>query len=109
MSTSDGDRGHEALLPVEVVRLLVPLDGSERAARAAPVARLLGTQLGIPVVFVGVATADDDPDALARALVQAAAGSETMIIDGAHIADTILDVAAQVPRTVICMASQGRG
>ena len=40
------------LVPVEIRRVVVPLDGSDLAARALPVAQLLASRLQLPVVLV---------------------------------------------------------
>lgn len=92
-----------------VTRLLVPIDGSELSQRAAPLARLLASRLGVDLSFLAVATFDDEPRELGRAVTEAARGFESVVLDTDDVAGGILEAARSLAGTVVCMASHGRG
>lgn len=99
--------------------LVVPLDGSEHAAPAVAAAALLAPRLDARVHFVGVASTQDDADAIRRqfdvvADLVAGASREIIMADGgaAVTADTVAGAITEVGAGlggVVCMATHGRG
>jgi nucleotide-binding universal stress UspA family protein len=102
--------------------LLVPLDGSDFALRAAPVATDLARRLGADIVFVTTPhTADPDarrnePTWLAEAVAEAAAETSadarqvtSRFVDSDDPVAAIIGVAREHPRTTVCMTTHGRG
>lgn len=96
---------------VPVSRLLVPLDGSERSARALPVATALGARLGVPVAVV-----DCVPPAFrveaerewVEAHTEAMGGlAEQEVHATIDVVNDILATAAATPGTVLCLSSHG--
>ena len=96
---------------VEVDRVLVPLDGSERADVAVPVARVVAERLGVPLTLVTVVEPGEDEASSASHLraVAAETGATWRLLDGRNVAACIRGAAGGLPDRVVCMASHGRG
>jgi nucleotide-binding universal stress UspA family protein len=94
--------------------LVVPLDGSEFAERALPVAGALAERLGADVVLVTVPWEDEDRDAAALYLQQIATETparvlDTVIADGPSPVDAIIDATEGGSDRIVCMTTHGRG
>jgi nucleotide-binding universal stress UspA family protein len=91
--------------------LLVPLDGTEGAERALPVAARFGERLDADIVLVGAQLDGESPiewlDA-AKAKV-GVRGVHTEIVLSASVADGLSAVADDTNEPVICMATHARG
>lgn len=93
--------------------IVVPLDGSEFAERALPVARALAERLGSGLLLV-TTRSDHDPeppeDYLAR-VVESTPGlpTRTLVIHEGPTAAAIALVAREHPGRVVCMTTHGRG
>jgi nucleotide-binding universal stress UspA family protein len=92
--------------------VIVPLDGSERAARILGPADWLAEALDADLVIVTSTFAGDttrDEAILARALARTTCGhARTTLGRGAYPAGDILQIAAESPEPMICMATHGR-
>src|SRR5579871_752888 len=96
----------------EFRHLLVPLDGSEGAARALPVARALAGRLGAEIHTVSVATAPEHAgelrDHAAKLLGTDPADERVHVVVGDDPARTIRAQAATLAPCLVCMATHGR-
>jgi nucleotide-binding universal stress UspA family protein len=101
----------ERVEPVTFARVVVPLDGSAFAQLALWPARALSPRFGAELRLLGVGVDDADAEALAWRLDPLAkeigATFETPV--GRDVPATILDVVAERERTLLCLASHGRG
>jgi nucleotide-binding universal stress UspA family protein len=101
----------ERIEAVTFARVVVPLDGSAFAELALWPARTLSPRFGAELRLVGVGVDDADAAALAWRLDALAkeigATYETRV--GRDVPATILDVVAEQERTLLCLASHGRG
>jgi nucleotide-binding universal stress UspA family protein len=98
---------------VEIAHVLVPLDGSEFALRAMPTARVLAQRFGADIHTVTVASGADDARR-ARALAAAALDvppedDRVVVVTDGDPAETISKRAEMLERSVVCMATHGRG
>jgi len=99
-----------------VKRIVVPLDGSERAERALPVARTLAARTDAEVVVVGCAW-QESPEHVQHYLdavtAFTATGDDplvgTRVIEDQPPPAAILQAAAEHPDSVVCMTTHGRG
>jgi nucleotide-binding universal stress UspA family protein len=91
-------------------RILVPVDGSAWSDRALRPAVSMAERLGAQVVVMMAHEANDEPSAMDPDRVEPFADqveiSSRAVIGPA--ADAVLAVAAEVPETLICMATHGR-
>ena len=91
-------------------RILVPLDGSRFSEEMIPHAAGLAAR-GTPLVLLRVVDKGAD-EAEARAYVEQLAarhGAQGLcVVAHGDVADTVLDEAAGVPRTLVAMTSRGR-
>lgn len=85
--------------------IVVPLDGSDDATRALPVARRLGAVLGSELSVVHVA----QPDAADEDVRRAVGESGAHVVTDHDVAGAILHAAESRPGAILCMASHGRG
>jgi nucleotide-binding universal stress UspA family protein len=96
----------------DVTTILVPLDGSEYAARALPVAGRLARRLGADVrLLSAVATEDEVPARKAELAAIEVPGAEVhySVVVSRDPAGAIHVALRQTPGAVACMASHGRG
>jgi nucleotide-binding universal stress UspA family protein len=107
-----------AIEPAHYRHVVVPLDGSDFAGRALRPGAALASAFGAVLHAVGVVTDEADAEGLhehlesveARSDLGPVAVSVVHALDVADaIADAIADVATQLPPSVVCMASHGRG
>jgi nucleotide-binding universal stress UspA family protein len=95
--------------------VIVPLDGSDIARRALPVADALAAAFGIGIVLVTTpATLDEDRLAPPSWLASAAASLRTAdvrteMVDTKWAVEGIGAVVDRVPDPIVCMATHGRG
>lgn len=99
-------------LRLDYARVLVPLDGSDLAARGAQVGAHLASALGVPLALLAVVPdAPEIPPVRDRLRAQIDAGvlpdGELTVRAGLMPAATIIEAAA--PDTLVVMASHGRG
>jgi nucleotide-binding universal stress UspA family protein len=92
----------EATSPKEITEIVVPLDGSDLASRALPVAERLARTIGAEIVRLTVVPPDEfDPDA--------PDGDGTLILPGHDAAETIVGHVGPAPHRLVCMSTHGRG
>jgi nucleotide-binding universal stress UspA family protein len=104
--------GNDATVePIEVARLVVAVDGSDRAAVAVHTARELARLLGAGITVLAVASPRQDRSALEQLVEEMAAGvhGKALVIDGDDVAAAILKAVSELPEHVLCMGSHGRG
>lgn len=93
--------------------IVVPLDGSEYATRAVPVATALAARTGARVVLARAPLYDDGKERVTEYLhgIAAAAGGDPEIVvpDERDPARAILEVVAGRPGSMLCMTTHGRG
>jgi nucleotide-binding universal stress UspA family protein len=93
--------------------IVVPLDGSEFAQRAVPVATSLAARSGAEVLFMSTPWDEDAGDA--RRYLEAVAGFangvpvQVSVVPGAAPADAIGQVVDEGPDRMVCMTTHGRG
>jgi nucleotide-binding universal stress UspA family protein len=93
--------------------IIVPLDGSDQATTAIPMASWLAERFGADLHLV-TATAGDDSGRERSTLEHAArlthAGSpHTTVISGLRPADAIIETTDAAPDSVVCMSTRGHG
>ena len=92
--------------------IIVPLDGSDFAARALPVARAIADRIGAGMIVMstywegGVDGLVGYLDRVAKA--QGGAAVETLLVDEHPAASAIASVSRMHPDSVVCMTSHGR-
>ena len=94
-------------------RIVVPLDGSESSARAAPVAAALGQQIGVPISLVAVAVHENHVDTAARVLRHAACHFDQQPIEcdvevGLPAADALLGYLSAKAAPLVVMSTHAR-
>ena len=94
---------------VELV--VVPLDGSDGADAAVPVARVVAERLGASLTLVTVVEPGDDeaPSASHLRAVAAETGATWRLLEGRDVAAVLRGAAGGLPDRLVCMASHGRG
>lgn len=94
-------------------QLIVPLDGSEHAERALPVAISLAARLQIEITLLCARESAEltDPEGYLDAVVLAwgLANATPLVIHDRPAPSAILYVAAEQPDAMICMTTRGRG
>ncbi|MFN0092718.1 MAG: universal stress protein [Acidimicrobiales bacterium] len=104
----------EPAAPAPVSNLIVPLDGSELALRALPVAGALAARFGASVHLLGVAASDLEEDELHSAFAQLTdvleppAASVSVLRAGGASAP-VAQMEADLAPAAVCMATHGRG
>lgn len=96
-----------------VSNVLVPLDGSDRSARALPVAAALAERLHATVSVVDCLPPEFSTDAEERWVAERVAVLDGQLVEPrVHVTDEVvadlLATAAATPGTVVCLASHGR-
>jgi nucleotide-binding universal stress UspA family protein len=93
--------------------IVVPLDGSELAERAVPVASRLARRIGARLLLMTAPSDDDrrEPGAYLDAVAALAVDVpvDTVVVPDRGAADAIDDVADAVPGRMVCMTTHGRG
>lgn len=101
----------ERIEAVTFARVVVPLDGSALAESALWPASALSRRFGAELRLLGVGVDDADAESLAWRLdplaKEVGATYETRV--GRSVPAAILDVVAERERTLLCLASHGRG
>jgi nucleotide-binding universal stress UspA family protein len=97
--------------PVEVTRIVVPLDGSPFAERALPVAGWVAAAVGPDVHLVEIVSCDEDAEGAIRYLDSVArrhhaAGWDVFQRD--DVAEAVADAVDGSPGGMACMATHGR-
>jgi nucleotide-binding universal stress UspA family protein len=92
--------------------IIVPLDGSEFAARALPVARALAGRIGSDLIVMSTAW-DGGVDGLGAYLARVAGEpgyqpTEVLLVDEHPASRAIASVSQTHPNSVVCMTSHGR-
>jgi nucleotide-binding universal stress UspA family protein len=92
-------------------QFVVPLDGSELAERAVPVADALAQRVGAGLVLASVASKGVDPheEYLASVARGVRSPAALEVVNSTDVASSILEVARQAGEATICMTSHGRG
>ncbi|MGZ6898915.1 MAG: universal stress protein, partial [Acidimicrobiia bacterium] len=93
-------------------KIIVPLDGSEFAARALPVARSIAGRLGARMIVMSTQW-EGGADGLAAYLDRVAKDQgnvvvETLLVDEHPAASAIATVSREHPDSIVCMTSHGR-
>ncbi|MDP1794247.1 MAG: universal stress protein, partial [Acidimicrobiales bacterium] len=93
-------------------RIIVPLDGSDRAAIALDPARSLGERLGCPVTVLSSVESRDEPErraAVGRQLVSYGLPADTDVLVSAEPdVAALIAVTASHHRSIVCMSTHGR-
>lgn len=93
--------------------VLVPLDGSELATAALPPAAALAERFGAQLHAVTVVPDDDGADGagghLASSLGAEPGDDRVHVLTGDDPAGAIIDLAADLGNTLVCLATRGRG
>ena len=95
-------------------QVLVPLDGSKRAAHALPTAKALAARFGAELHTVSAATDDADADRLRSQAITALDG-DTAATDRVHVVvsedpvEVIDRQRDELGSAVVCLATRGRG
>jgi nucleotide-binding universal stress UspA family protein len=92
--------------------IIVPLDGSDFAERALPVARAIASRIGARLIVMSTRWASSG-DGLGAYLDRIAAdqgdiATETLLVDTHPAAAAIASVASAHPDSIVCMTSHGR-
>jgi nucleotide-binding universal stress UspA family protein len=107
--TESVERSHQ---PVRIGTVVVPLDGSDEATRAIPVAQQLAGVVHAVVESVIIAVPGDAVGELQRHVDDVNArfpGADAKVVRGEKPVDDLLSRVAAAPLGVVCMASHGRG
>jgi nucleotide-binding universal stress UspA family protein len=111
--TIDVDRGSGGDKSAAYDHVLVPLDGSEVAARALPTAQALGERFGAVVHSVSVAADASDADRMQLHAMDALGGARAAdrihVVVEANVVEGIERWSTELESTVVCMTTQGRG
>jgi nucleotide-binding universal stress UspA family protein len=111
MRAVDVTTPHAPIEAVTFARVVVPLDGSAFAELALLPGRSLSLHFGAELRLLGVGVDEADAEALAWRLdpfaKEIGATYETRV--DRDVSATILDVVAERERTLLCLASHGRG
>ena len=109
--SEDPGNGVAPLRPVELAHVVVPLDGSDSAARAVPIARQLAALVGARLTVLAVSIPGEDHGSLQQHVEQTAAriDGDAVLVEGDEVPVAILTAARQLPHHVVCMTSHGRG
>jgi nucleotide-binding universal stress UspA family protein len=97
--------------PVEVSRIVVPLDGSPFAERALPVADWIASPMKADVQLIQVAHADEDAEAAMRYLdgvERRQQGVKWDVLRRHDVPRALADHVADSPGTLVCLATHGR-
>ena len=90
--------------------IVVPLDGSAQAERAAPIAAALAGRLGAEVLLVAVSSLREQSERdLERATRDGGFDARIEIVDASDVPAAIGGVVEQVSEPALCMATHGRG
>jgi nucleotide-binding universal stress UspA family protein len=93
-----------------VETLVVPLDGSRAAERAAPIAASLAHRLGAEVLLVAVSSLEDEARSdLERVTRDGAFSARQEVINNDDAAESIRRVVGRSPAPALCMSTHGRG
>lgn len=92
--------------------IIVPLDGSDFAARALPVARSIASRIGARMIVMSTRW-EGGADGLGAYLDRVArdqgdVATETLLVDTHPAASAIASVASAHPDSIVCMTSHGR-
>jgi nucleotide-binding universal stress UspA family protein len=110
-SRPDFVRARFAVEPVEVARVVVPLDGSPFAERALPVADWVAAAVGADVHLVEIVSCDEDAEGAMRNLDSVAhrhhaAGWDVFQRD--DVGEAVADTVNALPGGMACLATHGR-
>jgi nucleotide-binding universal stress UspA family protein len=93
--------------------IIIPLDGSEFAARALPVARAVAQRVGARLIVMSTHWESDVDEAAAylRLVAKESADIETevLLVDEHPAGRAIASVSRAHPDSIVCMTSHGRG
>jgi nucleotide-binding universal stress UspA family protein len=107
MTLTSRDRREITIGPRDVKEIVVPLDGSDLAARALPLADLLADLAQIPVVRVTVVPPAEDVTSGETTVVPGVGVTTTL--EGEDTPDAIAAYVSAGPGRLLCMSTHGRG
>lgn len=97
--------------PVEVTRIVVPLDGSPFAEKALPVARWAAGETGAGLHLVQVVQSDESAEAAIRYLDSVARRHQTKswdVLRDEDVSRALVEAVTSRPASIGCMATHGR-
>jgi nucleotide-binding universal stress UspA family protein len=92
-----------------VKTIVVPLDGSTEAERAAPIAAALASRWGAEVVLLAVSSFPDEARRhLERVKVEDGFEARVDVVDSTDVVPAISGLVEQTPEPALCMTTHGR-